>query len=58
MPRPVKPKSIAEHMETLSRMIRQIDADTTLTRPRKAKLRGLLIGVLREFSSDLRGARR
>lgn len=50
MPRPVKPKSLDEHIGTLSRMLRQIDADTSLSRPRKSKLRKVLVEALKTFS--------
>lgn len=51
MARPVKSKSVGQHLIALSRMLRAVEVDRALPAARQRKLVGLLKELIREFGT-------
>jgi hypothetical protein len=49
MPRPVKPKELAEYVTTVSRLVRQVQIDSKLTEPQKTRVQKLASPLLTEL---------
>lgn len=53
MARPVTTRAASEHLSVLARMLRQVDVDRKIKKPKKAKISKLLMQVMREFESEV-----
>lgn len=53
MARPIKPKTPAEHLLTLSNLLRSVEVDETLSTRRRRNLAELAGALMAEFQKEL-----
>ena len=53
MPRPVTPRPAGEHLATLARMLRQIEADRSRPQEKAKKLKQHLTAAMRELQQEM-----
>lgn len=57
MARPIQPKTPAEHLTTLSQLLRSVEVDESLSARRRSNLARLVGDVMAEFQKELTPAK-